>query len=557
MKKLILLTATLLLALWVTAQQNHKQLPHKKYNILWLTCEDISPNLPMYGDSTAHTPNLDKLASESYIFTNAFTTVGVCAPSRSSIITGMYPTSIGTQNMRTAHDVHGWGKRDYSGKSIARDINQDYVPLYAAVIPPYVKCFSQYLREAGYYCTNNPKTDYQFAAPVTAWDENGYHATWKHAPKGMPFFAVFNDAITHESKIWINKHLPQTVDPKKVPLPSYYPDDSIVRQDVARDYSNIELLDKHIGQKIKELKEAGLYDNTIIFFFSDHGGPLPRGKREHYDSGLKVPFMVHFPGQTKAVYVNDLISFVDLAPTMLSLAGIPIPDYLEGQAFLGPQKAKTPRKYIFGSGDRFDGYPDRVRIVRDKRYLYVRNYHPELPAYKDIKYRKHIDMMNDMLEKDARGELNKIQSEWFRMHKTKEEFYDCQTDPENVHNLIDDPKYKDKIQEMRDAMDNWIAKVGDMGAIPEKEMFLNMWPNGVQPLTALPEVKKEGNKVTVSCATKGASIGYILTDHPIKPTLDSGWKVYIGPLKVHKGQILYLMSQRIGYKESRVVEKHF
>ena len=546
-KKNFLITIVVFLLPFLSAAQKEQ-----RPNILWLTCEDISPYLSMYGDSTAKTPNLDKLASQSIIYTNAFAAVGVCAPSRSGIITGMYPVSIGTMHMRTGPDVMSWGKREYSAKSNAMDINGDPVPLYSAVIPPYVKCFTEYLRKAGYYCTNNYKTDYQFAAPVTAWDENNPKAHWRHRAKGQPFFAVFNHAITHESRMWRNKNLPQTVNPDSVPLPAYFPDDSIVRQDVARNYSNIELLDKQIGEKLKELEEDGLLDNTIIFFFSDHGGPLPRGKRLHYDSGLKTPMLIRIPDKLKKEYNDELISFIDLAPTVLSLAGVDIPEYMQGQPFLGKEKAGNPRKYIYGSGDRFDEYTDRIRIVRDKRYLYVRNYHPELPSYKDIAYRKKMDMMNDLLRLHAMGALNRDQNYWFRMKKTPEEFYDCETDPENLHNIIDDPAYRDKIDELRTAMDNWLAETGDMGAIPEKQMFLQMWPGGKQPVTLPVVVTKKGNNVELSCNTKGASIGYILTDHEITPNLNAGWKLYYKPLKVKKGQFLYVMSQRIGYKESEV-----
>jgi len=535
-------------------------------NILWLTCEDISPTLSMYGDSTAKTPNLDKLAGEGIVFDNVYTVVGVCAPSRSAIITGMYPTSIGTMHMRTGKDIISWGKREYSGKSNAVDINGSPVPLYSTVIPENIKCFTEYMRISGYYCTNNEKTDYQFAAPVTAWDENNTKATWKHTPEKQPFFAVFNHGVTHESQIWKRKNKPMTVSPQDVPLPSYYPNDSIVRQDVARNYSNIEALDKQIGEKIQALKDAGLYENTIIFFFSDHGGPLPRGKRLHYDSGLKVPFIVRIPEKYKKKYginpewvkngrVDKLISFVDLAPTMLSIAGYEIPEYMQGQAFMGKQKANEVRKYIFGSGDRFDEHTDRIRIARNGRYLYVRNYYPDLPAYKDIAYRKNIDMMNRLLYLHKTGKLNAAQNYWFRLFKTKEEFYDCQTDPENLNNLIDNPAYQEKIIEMRKAMNEWLTQTGDMAEIPEKEMLEKMWPGGKQPVTAKPEIIKEKNKISLKCETQGASIAYIISDKDFEPDLNSGWKVYYQAIKAPKGKFLYVMAQRIGYKESNVVKK--
>ncbi len=563
MKKLILITVVMFFTLALSAQKKDD-----RPNILWLTCEDISPYLSMYGDSTAHTPNLDQLAKEGLVFDNVYAVVGVCAPSRSSIITGMYPTSIGTMHMRTALDIQSWGKRKY-GKGMAIDINGDPVPQYSAVIPPYVKCFTEYMRESGYYCTNNKKTDYQFAAPVTAWDENNAHAEWDHTPEGMPFFSVYNHGVTHESQIWKRKNEPQTVSPDKVPLPSYFPDDSIVRQDVARNYSNIEVLDKQIGERIQKLKDEGIYDNTIIFFFSDHGGPLPRGKRLHYVSGLKVPFIVRIPEKYKKKYgidpskvdenghVKELISFVDLAPTLLSIAGYPIPDYMQGQAFLGPQAAKKERKYVFGSADRFDEHTDRMRVVTDGRYLFVKNYYPERPAYKDIAYRRNIDMMNDLLYLHKMGRLNAAQNYWFRLYKTPEEFYDCQTDPDNVHNIIDDPKYKDKIDELRTALDNWLAETGDLGAVPEKELFLNMWLGGKQPVTKIPTIERKGKYIELKDATYGASIGYIISEKDFKPDLNSGWKVYYKPIKVPKGKYLYMMAQRIGYKESDIVKQKF
>ena len=527
--------------------------PTDRLNILWLTCEDISPTLSFYGDSTARTPNLDKLAKESLVFTRAFATVGVCAPSRSAIITGMYPPSIGTMHMRTALDVASWGKRKYPEKTDATDVAGKPVRQYSAVIPEFVKCFTEYLRADGYYCTNNMKTDYQFAAPVTAWDQNNAQATWQNCPPGKPFFSVFNHEITHESQIWKNKELPQAVNSELVPLPGYYPENAVIRQGVARNYSNIELLDQQIGKKLDALKKAGLYDKTIIFFFSDHGGPLPRGKREIYDSGLRVPFLVRFPGGAYAGKVDELISFVDLAPTILSLANIKPPDYMQGQAFLGKYKASNPRKYIFGSGDRFDEFSDRIRMVRDKRYLFVRNYYPELPAYKDVAYRKQMDMMQELLRLRDDKQLSGPTAYWFRPTKTKEEFYDCDTDPFDLRNSIDELKYADKINELRNTLDQHINNIHDKGAIPEAQMIERMWPGGIQPKTAKPIASIRMGTIRLTCSTPGASIGYILSEKELKPNLDSGWQLYHEPIKANVKMFLYVISNRIGYAQSEVV----
>ena len=228
-----------------------------KPNIVWIVTEDISPTFSFYGDHTAKTPNLDALAKESMVYDNAFAVVGVCGPSRSAIITGMYPTSIGTMHMRTGKDIHSWGKRTYSKSANKTDLEGGTIVEYSAVIPEEVKCYTEYLRAAGYYCTNNQKTDYQFAAPVTAWDENNSKAHWRNTPKDQPFFSVFNIGTTHESQLWKNSNLPLTVNPNDVSVPPYLPDNEATRNTIARHYSNVELMDAEVGAFIKQLKDDG------------------------------------------------------------------------------------------------------------------------------------------------------------------------------------------------------------------------------------------------------------------------------------------------------------
>jgi N-sulfoglucosamine sulfohydrolase len=355
-------------------------------NILCVVCEDISPFLGCYGDPIAKTPNLDRLASESIRFTRMFTTVGVSAPSRAALITGMYPTSIGANHMR-----------NYTSQ-----VNYKALPagieLYEVVLPVGVKCYSEYMRAAGYYCTNNSKTDYQFAPPLTAWDENDQYAHWKNRPEGKPFFSIFNLDVTHESKIWMRTNEPLVVDPKKVPLPPYYPDDPIVRQDIAVLYSNINEMDRQVQLLIDEVKNAGLLSNTIIIFYSDNGGPLPRGKRALYESGTLVPFMVRFPdGYRKNEVETRLCSFVDIPATILSLAGIKPPAYMHGRPFLGKYRS-APRKYVFGARNRMDEVIDKMGYIRDANYRYIRNYMPEKPNYMPNSYRLQIPMMRRLIE---------------------------------------------------------------------------------------------------------------------------------------------------------------
>ena len=525
----------------------------QKPNIIWITVEDISPTLSMYGDSTAKTPNLDELASESLIFTEAFTTVGVCSPSRSSLITGMYPVSIGTHQMRTGKDVFGWGSRDYDGVSNAIDVNGDSIPLHSVVTPPEVKCFTEYLRAEGYYCTNNSKTDYQFAAPVTAWDQNSNNAHWKNREKNQPFFSVFNFDVTHESKMWLHRDKPLTVKQGLVPLPPYFPDTETVRNDVARNYSNIELLDKMVGNLIKELKADGLFDKTYIFFFSDHGGPLPRGKRSHYESGLKVPMMVRDPYEKKIRYVDDQISFVDFAPTTLSLTGLNIPDHFQGRAFMGEKKSEILRDYVFGSGDRFDETYDRVRSVISKEFIYVKNYYTNRPAYKDVLYRKNIDMTNEMLMLYKEDKLNSDQKYWYRESKTMEEFYVRSDDPHSLKNLISDERYEDEINKHRMALKNWQDEINDIGAKSEKKHLDSMWPRGIQPKSSKPDVTVKDKTVTIKSNTLGSSNAFIISDNDFEPSLDDGWKLYHEPIKVNKGYI-YIISTRLGYEDSEIIK---
>ncbi len=528
-------------------------------NILWIVTEDISPTLSMYGDSTAQTPNLDALAKESLIYDKAYSVVGVCAPSRSAIVTGMYPTSLGTMHMRTGRDIQSWGTREYS-KSVDRvDLAGDSIREYAAVIPEYVRGFPEYLRKAGYFTTNHQKTDYQFAIPVTVWDQNSNDAHWRNRGEGQPFFSVFNYDVTHESKIWKNAELPLTVNTDSVPLPPYYPDTETSRTDVARNYSNIELLDKQVGKLIAQLKEDGLYDNTIIFFYSDHGGPLPRQKREIYESGLHVPFMVKNVSGTTG-RTDRLISFVDLAPTVLSLAGVEIPDYIQGKAFMGTQD-EAPRRYVFGTSDRFDEITDRSRAVFDKQYLYVMNDFPEKTWYKDISYRLQIPMMQELLKLHRSKGLNEAQEAWFNT-RTADELYDVHADPHTMNNLIDDPTYAEVRKRMRAALLEFRDQHMDYGMMPEAQLIEQMWPGFEQPVTeavSLTTTNKNGNtKVTLASETQGASIAYILSDEPITNlNFNSGWQVYSEPLMVEKGQVLYTMAQRIGFRESEIKSEQF
>lgn len=527
----------------------------EKWNILWLSCEDISPLLSCYDAKGINTPNIDRLAKEGIRYSNAYATVAVSGASRSSIITGMYPVAIGTMNHRSGpHGIFRYPENEtYRTKTGNTDQLGRTIPEYSAVLPVGVKCFSEYMRMSGYYCTNRDKTDYQFNCPITAWDEIGTEsATYrsKNKPERMPFFSVINHMVSHESHIWLNKDNPMLVNPESIHVPLYYPDIPVVRKDVARQHSNIVELDRQIGKQLDDLEARGLLDKTIIFFFSDHGGPLLRQKRAIGNSGLHVPLIVRFPDKRKAGTVcNDIVTLMDLGPTVLSLAGIRPPEYMHGKAFLGKYKNSKPSKYHFGTADRFDESRDMSRSVLDGQYVYVKNFRPELPLIYRNNYRERIDMTKTLLQMNLNGELQGDAAYIFMKTKPEEELYDLKNDPDEVRNLAGLPQYEKKLIEMRKALMNWQKEINDKGFIPELDLIESMWPGLVQPLTSEVEFKKDKhNRVVLSSKTPGASIAY-QTDEMIGGPL---WSLYHQPLVIKNGRKIQARAVRIGYKTSEI-----
>ena len=508
-------------------------------NILWISAEDISPDLGCYGDSYAHTPNLDRFAAEGALYERCFSISGVCAPSRSAIITGMYPTTIGTMNMRTR-----------------------------AVPPAEVRCFPEYLRAAGYYCTNNSKTDYQFEPPVTAWDESSSKAHWRHRGKDQPFFSVINLTVTHESSIRDEKarqrkgvsRVPAELlrDPAKAELPPYYPDTPLVRRDWANYYDNITAMDMQFADILKELKDDGLAENTIVFFWGDHGRGLPRGKRWIYDSGIRVPMMIRWPGQIEpGSRVGELASFIDFGPTVLSLAGVPVPSHMQGRPFLGEQKA-APREYIHAARDRMDEAYDLIRAVRDKRYKYIRNYMPEVTQAQHLNYMELMPTMREWRRLHAEGKLEGPQKTFFAETKPVEELYDTDIDPHEINNLAGAPGHQETLKRLRAEHERWRKDTNDLGLISEPELMERMRPGGEYEITAAPVIEPAGEArhapldVKLTCATEGASIAY---------TADAGknphWLLYSGEVRLTRGATLRAKAIRIGFRESGEVSASF
>lgn len=503
------------------------------------------------------------MADKGVIYPNVFSVSGVCAPSRAAIATGMYPSSIGANHMRTNSYMEQTGLKAYE-----------------AVPPPEVKMVSELLRKNGYYTTNNYKEDYQFRAPVTAWDESSPYAHWRNREDGQPFFSIFNFTETHESGLfepygfrhietrhyqaedraytWEPGRMTEEETPVHLPkdtqfdIPPYLPDNEVVRNDMWKMYNNIAEMDRQVGAVLDQLEADGLLDNTIIFFYGDHGGPLPRQKRLIYDSGLNTPMIIRFPEKMRAGTKDDqLISFVDFAPTLLSLIGEQPKEYMQGQAFLGKYKAEEERDYIHAAADRFDAFTDVIRAVRDKRYKYIRNYRPEQGYYLPISYRERIPTMQELLRLHEEGELNEIQEQWFRESKPKEELFDVKADPHELNNLADNPEYREKLNELSSEMDRWIKEIGDQPNLPEEQLISQLW-NGSdsQPVTAKPEITYENGKITISCDTEGASIGYKVIDED--GNTPSSWKVYQGPFTAPEGTRLRVKAHRIGFKPSEV-----
>lgn len=512
----------------------------KRPNILWITCEDMSPRLGAYGDEVVRTPNLDTFFNQALRYTNAYSVTGVCAPNRSSLITGMYPTAYGAQHMRTL--------RRTSSIDQITDPELLAIPTYEATPPEGVKAFTEFLRKAGYYTTNNSKTDYQFLTPITAWDESSNTAHWRNRPdKDQPFFAVFNFTVTHESRVWRNADMPLLVDPEEIEVPPYYPDNAVVRRDMAVHYSNIVRMDAAAGEILQQLEDDGLSDNTIVFFFSDHGDGLPRMKRWTYDSGIHVPFGVRFPDGDGAGETTDrLVSFVDFAPTVLSLAGIQVPDYMMGKPFLREQESER-RHYVFASHDRMDPSLHCIRTVRDKRYKYIRNHMPERPYVQFLPYRDQMPLMQEILQMRENGTGNEIQRLWLAVRKPPEELYDLKRDPHEINNLATDPRMKEVKDRLSSALDRWIEQTGDPLTLPETELIKKLWPpDGVQPATEPVRFQEENGLLILESATNGASIAYQAND----AIGGKHWELYTGPIPAPEIDKIKALAIRIGYRES-------
>ena len=450
----------------IDAQDRRSKTDQNCPHILWITAEDMSPTLGCYGDSYAITPNIDQLASESARYTYAFATSPVCSPSRACLINGCMAPTQGAHAMRSL------------------------IPIPAAL-----SGFPSLLRKVGYYTSNNVKTDYNSGAEnrikEAAWDECSEHADWRGRGKGQPFFSVINLMESHQSRsmVWPYQQFQEEVqsrlsateihDPNLAPVPPYYPDTPLVRKTVARYYDCVTRMDQRVGEILADLKADGLYEETIVFFYSDHGSGMPRHKRALLDSGMRVPLLIRIPakyqGMSRNVVskgaVSRLVNFEDFGPTVLSLAGFDrLPSHMTGRAFLGPL-ATSPRQYVFGHRDRVDEIIDMARSIRSQDYLYIRNYMPHLGYNQQGAWIDQADVRGEFYKLADSGKASPAQDQYLSKTRPPEELYDCVKDPLNLNNLAYSLEHEATVMAMRERLQRHLLETRDLGLVPELELW--------------------------------------------------------------------------------------
>jgi len=415
-------------------------------NILWVCAEDMSPNMSCYGERTIQTPHIDQLAREGTLFKHAFITAPVCSPSRSAVVTGMYQTTIGAHNHRSSR--HAVKIR----------------------LPEHIKLIPEYFQEAGYYTSNGGtlnknapsqtkpgKTDYNFV-----WDQKVYNASeWSGRKPGQPFFAQIQlrGGKNRGAKV------PHPVDPAQVKLPPYYPDHPVLREDWARYLNSVIQTDIELGEILRRLADEGIAENTIVFFWTDHGISHIRDKQFLYEGGIRIPLIVRGPGVKPGTVREDLVEHIDIAATSLQMAGVPIPDYMQGRSLFAADY--EPRECIYAARDRCDETVERIRCVRTARYKYIRNFFSNRPHTQPNRYKDSKNIMIAVRALFAEGRLNRHQARYFLPSRPVEELYDLQSDPHELNNLADQPGHEDTLRQLRAKLIKWMEQTKDLGQIPE------------------------------------------------------------------------------------------
>ena len=529
-------------------------------NIVWISTHDINPHIGAYAGlwpdaDQPRTPRLDALAAEGIRFDQAFAAAPVCAPSRAAIMTGCYPISTGTMHMRTK-----------------------------AVPPSDVRLLSEYFREAGFYTTNNWFTDFQVETPPTAFDDCSPAAHWRDRPDDAPFFASFHSLITHESRVYRDDAYAaatagltdeERCDPATVALPPYHPDTAAFRRAWSRYVDLITAMDAWVGGILDQLEADGLAGDTLVVFWSDHGASFPRAKRWANEAGLRVPLIARWPGRLDAGAARaEVVQLLDLAPTMLAAAGLPVPGHMHGRALFGPDGApETAAPYAYGARDRMDAQEDAVRTIRDDRFRYTLNLHPDRSGMQYNFYPDHLDTWADLRrlvhEEGLDLSLGRVPTRLTDLQRAvvaagrpAEELFDIRSDPHETRNLADDPAYGEIKDRLRDALEAWRAEYGDLGVIPERELLERWRPGGEPRPTAAPDVRLEGGRVTATCATPGASIAW--TSDPPGPLGELGelerqtgspvpdgrrWRLYSSPIP-RPSEPVWFGAWRLGHAPS-------
>jgi len=510
-------------------------------NILLIVAEDMSGHVNSFGDSLAKTPNIDSLSELGIRYPNTFTTAGVCAPSRTSLITGVHQITVGGQHMRT---------RNFSPHP------------YRAVPANNIKAFPEILRQHGYYTYVSNKLDYQFSnitkntGPFTIWDQQSKAPTWQQRDKNKPFFGMYHLDITHESQLFpakISKNLTdksvKTVTmPEQVSVPDFLPDTIKVRESIAQLYNNVHVMDKQVGKILNDLRNDKLMDNTIIIWTTDHGDGLPRAKRELYDSGIKVPLVVYWPEKYRPKHLKakstdkQLISFVDIAPSILAMADIKTPKFMHGQALLAVASL-APRQAVFASKDRIDEVLFKERAVRTKQYKYIKNYLPNKPGGIKLKYREQLPLMVDIWQAIENETLTKQQLAWY-LPRPEEELYSIADDPFELNNLAGSASHLKTLNEMRAQLAKFKERVIDLSDITELTLAQKNWPNKLQPSTSAPVIELKNNRIKIKNITEGASIGFKIND--------GQWQLYSQPFMASHGDEIKVKAVKYGWQESDV-----
>ncbi len=421
-------------------------------NILWIYLEDVSGWFSCYGDKIIKTPNLDKLAASGIRFDRFYTPAGVCSATRSSIIVGAMQTTFGIHNHRS-------GRPDFRGKSMGKDFDDIRLPKGVQPLPVMMK-------KAGYFTFNQSgKDDYNFKwSHEELYSPNSKQNLWRNRKANQPFFGQIQ---LRGGKL--GRRAPTVIDRAKVPVPPYYPDIPLVREEIAHHYDCLLKTDQQVGEILAELEKDGLTDSTLIFCFSDHGYKLHRHKQFLYEGGIQMPMMVTGPGIKAGQVRKDLISGVDIAPACLAAAGMKIPKHMEGADFLA--KDYKPRKFIVAARDRCDYTIERIRAMVTPQYKYLRNYLTDRP-FMQPSYKDPWPVSKKFREMMANGEMNKTQLIFFGPKKAPEELYDLANDPHEIHNLANDPKHQKALAQHRKLLASWIKETDDQGQQAESDAGL-------------------------------------------------------------------------------------